>query len=51
VETASVQKAFGKKTVSIPGCGSPLRLKVYSQPQVKATDSDPTENPHYFDGK
>jgi hypothetical protein len=47
----SVQKTFGKMMLSIANCGSPLRLKVYSQPQVKAIDSDPTENRHYFDGK
>jgi len=47
----SAQKTFGKKMLSIADCGSPLRLKVYSQPQVKAIDSGPTENPHYFNGK
>ena len=51
VEATSVQKAFGNRAISIADCGSPLRLKVFSQHQVKATDSDPTENRHYYVGK
>lgn len=46
----SMQKAL-EIEVLIVDCGSPLRSNIFGQHQVKATDSNLTENWHYHAGK